>query len=248
MRHSKRIILSLIVVLILGIYWHYLRQAGVDLNVKQKKPVPVRVAKVTRVTLPNRVHTLGTVRTQRPLNIDSSGGAKGAYTVVVYLLPEKYADVAKLGQTIIVKKIHDTKETTLGVVASIDKSDLTTVSGSKFHDLRVVARLSKSKVSLMPGLMVSVTQVLGKEVRTLAVPKQSIVPTGQGSQVFTVVDGKAKAVSIKTGITANNKVQVIAGLSLDDIVITDHLKEINNGVSVIMLTPEWQSEYYKQVQ
>ena len=200
------------------------------------------------MTLSNRVHALRTIRTQRSLNIDSSGGAKGAHKVVVYLLPEKYADVVKRGQTIVVKKPHDTKETTLGTVISIDKTDLTTVSGTKLHELRVVARLSKSKVSLALGLIVSVTQILGKEIRALAIPKQSIVSTGQGPQVFTVVDGKAKAVPIKTGITMNNKVQVIEGLALDDIVITDHLKTIKNDVSVVMLTPEWQSEYYKQAQ
>ncbi len=72
LRSPRRIILSLIVVLILGIYWFYLHKAGVPVPPKQQKPIAVPLTKVKEATLPNRVHTLGTIRVQRQFDVYSS--------------------------------------------------------------------------------------------------------------------------------------------------------------------------------
>jgi len=71
LRNSKQVILLLVVVLILGMYWYYLHKADVPVSSKQK-PIAVPSIKVKQATLPNRVHTLGTIHVQRQLDVYSS--------------------------------------------------------------------------------------------------------------------------------------------------------------------------------
>ncbi len=156
--------------------------------------------------------------------------------VVEYLLPGKYSVAAKLGQKVIVKRITGSeKETTMGTVTKVDRS------GTRYvRDLHVTASLSKPKIPLQAGLIVSVTQILGDDVKALVIPATSIVSTKSGTKVFTIKNGRAKLVPITTGIHTENEVQVVEGLMPDALVITQRSKDIKNGTLIVLPTPEWK--------
>lgn len=147
--------------------------------------------------------------------------------LVEYQLPEKFLASLKLKQpvTLIVSKHNH--EIYLGKVSYIAPTINVTT-----HSVTVQANLSNPQNRLTPGLLVHVVHTIGLARHALIIPLESLVPTITGAKVFIVVNGKAQAVNVKTGITFANKVEIIKGLKLGNLVVTAGQEQLRDGAAV----------------
>lgn len=99
------------------------------------------------------------------------------------------------------------------------------------------ARLPNPHNQLRPGLFARVSLILERREDTLVVPEQAIVPVGQTTFVYRVVDGKAVMTPVKLGLRRPGLVEILEGLSAGDLVVTDGQLKIRDGAAVQVLPP-----------
>jgi membrane fusion protein, multidrug efflux system len=104
-------------------------------------------------------------------------------------------------------------------VAAIDVS--VDASG---RSLLIRAELKDSSKRLKPGMFMRVGLVLESREAALIVPEEALVTTQGKLSVFRVIEGKASSVPVATGLRTQYQgravVEVLQGLSVDDLVIT----------------------------
>jgi membrane fusion protein (multidrug efflux system) len=94
------------------------------------------------------------------------------------------------------------------------------------------ARVDNSERLLRPGLFARVTLILDLKTNALTVPEQAIVPRGDDQFVYRVIDGKAKQTKVMIGTRRDGRVEIVEGLSVDDVVVTAGQQKIRDGASV----------------
>ncbi len=97
------------------------------------------------------------------------------------------------------------------------------------------ARMPNLGVKLRPGMFARVGLVLGERANALMIPEQAIVPRGRENFVFRVVDGKAALTEVKTGHRAPGEVEIVAGLSASDVIVTEGQLKLQDGTPVTPL-------------
>lgn len=86
---------------------------------------------------------------------------------------------------------------------------------------------------LMFGERVRAAIVREKKESALVVPRSAVLPDGDKQIMFTVKDGKAVKHEVKTGITADDLVEVIGeGLKAGDVVVTLGNYELEDGMAI----------------
>lgn len=69
----------------------------------------------------------------------------------------------------------------------------------------------------------------------LIIPKEAIILKDEKIFVFVYNNGIAKRIEIKTGITSFDKVEVVSGLSINDLVIVNGQQDLKDGDKVILV-------------
>jgi membrane fusion protein (multidrug efflux system) len=64
------------------------------------------------------------------------------------------------------------------------------------------------------------------------VPERSLVPVGSKAYVFTIADGKAKRVEVKTGLRKPGVVELLSGVKEGEIIIADGLVGLQDNAVV----------------
>lgn len=93
------------------------------------------------------------------------------------------------------------------------------------------ARLDNAAGKLRPGLFVRVRLLFGQRQRVLMLPEQAIMP-GTQPTVFKVTDGKAVRVNVSLGVRRAAQVEIEAGLSEGDIVVTAGQMKLHDGSAI----------------
>jgi len=101
----------------------------------------------------------------------------------------------------------------------------------------VRARIDNPGDILRPGLFARVTLTLAVRENAIFVPEQSIIPIGDKSFVYRVVDGKIANTQVKLGLRRNATVEVLEGLSAGDLVVTAGQLKVQNGRTVTVVPP-----------
>ena len=99
------------------------------------------------------------------------------------------------------------------------------------------ARLPNPHNQPRPGLFARVSLILERRENALVVPEQAIVPVGQTTFVYRVVDDKAVMTPVKLGLRRPGLVEILEGLSAGDLVVTDGQLKIRDGAAVQVLPP-----------
>jgi membrane fusion protein (multidrug efflux system) len=99
----------------------------------------------------------------------------------------------------------------------------------------VRARIDNSDTVLRPGLFARVTLTLAVREDAIFVPEQSIIPIGDKTFVYRVIDGKIANTPVKLGLRRNARVEVVEGLSPGDLVVTAGQLKVANGRSVTVV-------------
>ncbi len=97
------------------------------------------------------------------------------------------------------------------------------------------ARLPNPDSKLRPGLFARVSLILERRENALVVPEQAIVPLGQKTFVYRVMDGKATMTPVKLGLRRPGLVEILEGANVGDRVVTDGQLKIRDGAAVTVL-------------
>ena len=143
-----------------------------------------------------------------------------------FSLPETYLGSVKAG-TAITASAETLKDRRFdGKLAHLD-SRLDPVTRS----VAARAEVSNADLSLKPGMLVMVTLKVEPHP-SLAVPERSLVPIGAKAYVFTIAQGKAKRLEVKTGLRKPGVVEIRSGLQEGQVIIADGLVGMQDGAAV----------------
>lgn len=130
----------------------------------------------------------------------------------VFNVLQGYGSIIKLNQTVVITtEINDSEP----VYAKIDFIE--TQLNQSENSLRVRVYLNNSKLKLPVGLRLQGT-VRANPVKALWLPKQAMVSIGTKKMVFVKLENGFKAREINTGITINNYIQILKGITKNDTV------------------------------
>jgi membrane fusion protein (multidrug efflux system) len=99
----------------------------------------------------------------------------------------------------------------------------------------VRARIDNPGDILRPGLFARVSVTLAVRENAIFVPEQSIIPIGDRSFVYRVVDGKIVNTPVRLGLRRNAAVEVLEGLSPGDQVVTAGQLKVQPGRNVTVV-------------
>jgi len=97
------------------------------------------------------------------------------------------------------------------------------------------ARVANPELRLRPGMFARVLVQLGVREKAIWIPEAAIVPRGQDSTVFRVVNGKVDVVRVQTGARKVGEVEIVKGLAAGDLVVTEGTQKIGPGSAVLLL-------------
>jgi membrane fusion protein (multidrug efflux system) len=93
-------------------------------------------------------------------------------------------------------------------------------------------------IDLLPGMFARLNVLLKHIDDAVTVPLEALVTTPKGQVVFVVEDGKAIARAVKTGIEADNRIQLVSGVQPGDKVIVAGNEKLKDGVEVSLAVDE----------
>jgi len=146
---------------------------------------------------------------------------------VDFRIPELYLTSLRRGQGVEVQSDAFPGKTYTAVLDAVDP--LVDQNG---RSLLLRARLKNTDGALRPGMFVRTRLIIAERLEALTVPEEALVPIGSSQYVFRVSDGKAERVKVDTGVRSQGRVEIVAGLSTGDIVVTAGQMKLRDGVAV----------------
>jgi membrane fusion protein, multidrug efflux system len=145
-------------------------------------------------------------------------------------VPETFLAQLKSGQSVRIVVDSYAGEDFRGAVYAIEPA-----IDEQTRTVLVRARVGNSQVKLRPGMFARVQLTLAVRPNAVWIAEQAIVPRGQESFVYRVVDGKAELVKVQTGLRKVGAVEVTRGLAGGDLVITEGTQKIRPGSPVTVM-------------
>jgi membrane fusion protein (multidrug efflux system) len=156
---------------------------------------------------------------------------------VDFRIPEIYLVRVKTGQRVDVQVDAFPDRAFSGKIYAIDPR-----IEEASRTILIRARIPNPDSQLRPGMFARVSIVLGERANAILIPEQAIVPMGQDSFVFRVVDGKAALTKIKIGLRRVGEVEILEGLTPKDTVVTSGQMKIRDGATVMILGPAGEKQ------
>src|SRR5688572_18688741 len=101
--------------------------------------------------------------------------------------------------------------------------------------VRVRARLANPALKHRPGMFARVQLTLGVRENAVWIPEEAIVPRGQESYVFRVVEGRAELVQVQTGTRKVGEVEIMKGVAAGDLIVTEGTQRLVPGMQVSII-------------
>ncbi len=98
--------------------------------------------------------------------------------------------------------------------------------------LVVRAQVRNQDTTLRPGMFARVVLLTRAKREALVLPEEALVPQGSDNYVFRVEDGKAARVKVTIGQRRDSKVEIIDGVSKDDVIVTAGQAKLRDGSQV----------------
>lgn len=143
-----------------------------------------------------------------------------------FTVPEKYSDRMKPGKMVHFRIDGVDKNFPAKVIAAESRIYEETRS------LRVLAEVTKTDQSLVPGAFANVSIDMGQFESSLIIPTQAVIPEARYKRVWKYSGGKPESQIVVTGIRDSSYVQVLEGLAEGDTVIITGLLAIRPGSQV----------------
>jgi membrane fusion protein (multidrug efflux system) len=160
-------------------------------------------------------------------NLESLGSMKLDFRV-----PETYLARLQAGQTLAVRVDAYPDQLFDGAIYAIEPG-----VDEETRTVLLRARLPNKNNKLRPGLFARVSLVLERRENALVVPEQAIVPVGQKTFVYRVVEGKVAMTPVTLGLRRPGQVEIVEGVNVGDMVVTDGQLKIRDGAAVTVMPP-----------
>ncbi len=151
---------------------------------------------------------------------------------VDFTLPEIYASVIKSGQEI---------ELDVPALSSMKfKGQVYAVNphiDEEGRNLSIRAKLENTDLSLKPGMFVKVKAILGMRKNSLIIPEEALIPSNNEVSVFKVVGQTAQLIKIKVGLRQKGTIEVLEGITANDLIITAGHSKLAPGMKVMIEKP-----------
>lgn len=146
---------------------------------------------------------------------------------VEYNVPETFLPYLVLGQTVVITTNAYPGKTYTGKLSYIAPS-----INTDNRSISLYADITNETGELSPGMFVQITQLLDTRTKALMVPAKSLVPVMDGEQIYKVVNHQVEAVNVKIGKRVGDLVEIVEGVSLNDVIITDGQFKVYQGSPV----------------
>jgi membrane fusion protein (multidrug efflux system) len=146
---------------------------------------------------------------------------------VDFRLPEQLLATLRAGQSVEIQSDALPGRRYAGSIEAIDP-----LIDQNGRALVLRARLRNADGMLRPGMFVRTRIILEERPTALTIPEEAIVPVGADQYVFRVVDGKAQRTRVATGLRREGQVEITAGLSPGDVVVTAGQLKVRDGTAV----------------
>ncbi|MGE3924244.1 MAG: efflux RND transporter periplasmic adaptor subunit [Lautropia sp.] len=94
------------------------------------------------------------------------------------------------------------------------------------------AQVRNQDTAMRPGMFARVRLITQTTRDALLVPEESLMPQATEQFVYRVVDNRARRTKVETGQRRDGKVEIVAGLTRDDIVVTAGQAKLREGTPV----------------
>jgi membrane fusion protein (multidrug efflux system) len=146
---------------------------------------------------------------------------------VDFRVPELALPVVRQGQTLHLTLDALPDHTYAGKVIAINP--LIDANG---RAIVVRAQVPNKDGKLRPGMFARVRVFTSGARDALVIPEESLFPIGDDKYVFKVVEGKAARQKVEIGQRAEGRVEVVNGLTADDVIVTAGVIKLREGVPV----------------
>jgi membrane fusion protein (multidrug efflux system) len=146
---------------------------------------------------------------------------------VDFRVPEIYLSQVKEGQTLQIALDALPERTYDGRVYAINP--LIDANG---RSIVIRAQVPNKDARLRPGMFARVRVFTSGAKDTLVVPEESLFPVGDDKYVYKVVEGKAVRQKVEIGQRRETRVEIVNGLSADDVVVTAGVIKLRDGAPV----------------
>lgn len=144
-----------------------------------------------------------------------------------FTVPETMLPALREGQAIEARSEAYPDQPFRGVIATIDP-----VIDPNTRAVTVRARLPNPDRRLRPGMLLNVG-IESAPRESLSLPELAIVGEGDNRYVFTLdAQSRAHRTQVRTGVRANGRVEIIAGLRPDARVVTEGVVKVADGMEV----------------
>jgi membrane fusion protein (multidrug efflux system) len=147
-----------------------------------------------------------------------------------FRVPELYSSQVRAGQQVAVRLDAFPGEQFTGRIYAVEP-----VVDEKTRTVLLRARVPNQGLKLKPGMFVRVALTLETRKNAILVPEPAIWPQGQDSFVFRVEGGKAMLTKVEIGARRPGEVEIVAGLSPNDTVVTEGQMKLRDGAPVMVL-------------
>ena len=141
-------------------------------------------------------------------------------------VPERYADQVKAGTPLTFSVEGINEEFKAAVYAKESEVD------SNTRMLSVRATYANPNGRLQPGRFISAKIRMQDIPNAIAIPTEAIVPEMGVDKVFVYRGGKAKAVSVKTGLRTDALIHIVEGIEVGDTIITSGTLQLREDLPV----------------
>ena len=90
---------------------------------------------------------------------------------------------------------------------------------------------------LKPGMFATVRLITGRRPQTLVIPKSALVLETEEEDVIAIVDSRAQRVPVELGLVEGDRVEVLAGVSEGDMLVTVGHNGLKEGTLLSVVSP-----------
>ena len=141
-------------------------------------------------------------------------------------LPEQYQGVVKNGDEVRFTVAGNTDTMKGKVIAIQPGADATT------RTITMRAVVPNPNRILVPGSFANVFLNLKTDNNAITIPSQCIIPTSRDKKVAVLRDGKAKMVTVVTGMRMTEDVEILQGLQPGDTVVATGIMQVKDDMPV----------------
>lgn len=144
-----------------------------------------------------------------------------------FRVPETYLRAVRVGQTLTITVDAYPDRTFSGEIYAIDP--LVDQTG---RSIVIRARVPNEDLILRPGLFARIKLEVERVTNAILVPEEAIVPRGDQTLIYKVVGDGFEEVPVKLGLRRGTQVEVVSGLSPEDVVITGGQLKLRPGTKI----------------